>query len=104
MLATDKHDSTLGILSEAFVTIYLGKGDHFLFACFGDKIDADMAVINHNGAETVTDFCAEIDSLRAVYTISDNIKLTFKPMDCTLSNDIDAADLDVYNDYCVDFT
>ena len=49
LLATDKHDQTLGIFQTASVTIYLGKGDHFFFACFGDMIDADMSVINDNG-------------------------------------------------------
>ena len=67
-------------------------------------IDADMSVINDNGQELVTDFCSEIDSLKAVYSRSDNVILTVKPMDCAESESIDQADLEVYNKYCVDFT
>lgn len=42
-----------------------------------------MANLASYGA-LVTDFCTEIPSLEAVYYPYDNLKLTFKPLDCSI--------------------
>ena len=68
------------------VTIHLGKGEHFFFACF-DGLRADVTSLTG-----VTDFC-EIESLKPAYQKSDNIKITVKPLDCADYSD---------SEYCVD--
>lgn len=104
LLATDKHDEKLGTLKSADVTIHLGKGDHFFFACFGEEIDVDISVIKNSVGDVVTDFCGQIDTLRAVYAKSNNIRLTLKPINCATRSQIDEADLDVFNEFCVDLS
>ena len=87
------------------VTIYLGSGEHFFFACFGRDVNADISVINAAGSDDkVTDYCSRIESLKAVYATSDNVRLTVKPMDCAQNNRVGASEIQLWASYCVDFS
>jgi hypothetical protein len=85
------------VLESADVTIYLGKGTHFFFACV-DGLSAKVTP-----SQDVTDFCSEIASLKPAYIRADNIKLTVKPLDCKLNNTAVNTDLQVFRQNCVDF-
>ena len=78
-LATVKFDDSLSLIEKVEVTIYLGKGTHFFFACV-EAMNANLDQL----AGSVTDFCKEIDSLKLAYMKTDNMKLTVKPLDCIL--------------------
>ena len=78
------------------MTIYLGKGTHFFFACV-ESLQADLS----NWAGTVTDFCEEIETLKFNYAKTDNMKLTVKPLDCGLDNAATQADSALFNAHCV---
>ena len=80
------------------MTIYLGKGTHFFFACF-DGLSANVTPF-----QEVTDFCSEIASLKPAYMKADNMKLTVKPLDCKLIHDAVDNELQVFKDNCVDLT
>ena len=82
-LAGIKYDSFLKQYESVDVTIHLGKGSHYFFACFEDGFMADMADYDLN---EITDFCAEIETLRPVYQKIDQLKLTLKPLTCSLDN------------------
>ena len=83
--------------------IYLGKGEHFFFACF-DELGADLAQWAADGK--VTDFCSEIETLKPVYQKSDNIKITVKPMYCDMENadELSESDDALFGEYCVPAT
>ena len=80
------------------MTIYLGKGTHFFFACF-DGLSANVTPF-----QEVTDFCSEIASLKPAYMKADNMKLTVKPLDCKLISDAADSKLQVFKENCVDLT
>ena len=76
--------------------MHLGKGTHFFFACV-DGLSADVSALSD-----VTDFCGEIDSLKQVYARADNVKLTVKPLDCSLDTAATQASPVTFTENCVD--
>lgn len=75
-LATLKAD-TLGVYASVAVNVYLGVGDHYLFAC-ADGYNADVSTLSG-----VTDFCTEIPTLQNVYSPHDSISIAWQPLFCT---------------------
>jgi len=92
-----KYDASLSLFETVEVTIYLGKGTHFFFACV-DGLSADVTTL-----VGVTDFCSEISSLKPAYLKADNINLTVKPLDCSLDNAVVQAEPELFGSNCVDF-
>ena len=70
----------LAAYSEVTVDVYLGKGDHFLFDC----ATGFNAELSGYAAETVTDFCSSIETLKSVYTSLDTISYNFQPLKCSM--------------------
>ena len=55
----------------------MGKGDHFFFQCYSTNSDYGV-----NDKTQITAFCAEMDSLDAIYPTTDNVDFNFAPMYC----------------------
>ena len=55
----------------------MGKGDHFFFQCQSTNSDYGL-----NDKTKITEFCAEMASLDAIYPTTDNVDFNFAPMYC----------------------
>ena len=86
--------------SEVAVTVHIGKGDHFFFACV-DDLKADLS--QYTPLNELTDFCTEIPTLKPSYARADNMILTFKPLDCALdTSTMSPNEVTAFNANCVD--
>ena len=70
-------EQTVAAFESVEVTVYLGKGDHYLFECITDY-SADVSSYTD-----YTDFCADIPLLNTInYSRRDNLRFSYKALDC----------------------
>lgn len=70
-------DTTSGYegMEAVTITVHLDKGDHFVFSCHND-LYSDY--IYNDDADSFTDLCAEVPSLKQINPPTDNISFVFE--------------------------
>ena len=89
------HADIFGAFSTVDLTIYVAKGDHYLFGC-ADGLSADVTAFTD-----VSDFCTNIATLHKTYAQFNHVSISIVPLSCDLSLSLSTADALVFNDNCV---